>query len=364
MREEDKMENRQDLDPAAEAEGRRLLAAAFETAPAGTMLAGNTVLSGNTLTDDEMIGAELLWWQARRRISRRRRVRMLVPAGAVAALGAAAALALALTATVAGAPSARAAVSAAAAKTSAESFQVTATQYRIDTLDSSDNGFPARLTGLFDLGRGLGEMNDNGTQIRIIGGHIYVDAADSPWMPLKSLAHGKAWVEGLVPSPLKVRNAYFAITQGFNGDEPINPGTLLGLLTVAASVTAEGPASGPGWTGAKYAYTEPLSGGDGPETLSGTVYVDRQGRVRRLVTADTQVTWSSSGVKRSVTEMYDLTFAQFGVRVSVTAPPASQVYNLSPDYLHVYARGSIGASGPVSPWGPRPTSVPRHPLPR
>ena len=115
------MEDRQDLDPVIEAEGRRLLAAAFETSPAGP------VLGGTAQADHEWAEAERLRWQVRRRISRRRRMRALVPAGAVVALGGAVALVLTLAATVANAPSALAAVTAAAAKTSAVSFRVTST---------------------------------------------------------------------------------------------------------------------------------------------------------------------------------------------------------------------------------------------
>ena len=69
------MEHIQELDASTEAEGRRLLAAAFETVQAGQVLAG-----------DGPAGAELLR-RVRQRTSRRRRVRALVPAGAVAALG-------------------------------------------------------------------------------------------------------------------------------------------------------------------------------------------------------------------------------------------------------------------------------------
>ena len=55
--------------------------------------------------------------------------------------------------------------------------------------------------------------------------------------------------------------------------------------------------------------------------MSGTVYVDNQGRVRRMVTNDI---WPLS-TKGTATDTFDVTFGDFGVRVSVTAPPASQV---------------------------------------
>ena len=55
------------------------------------------------------------------------------------------------------------------------------------------------------------------------------------------------------------------------------------------------------------------------ETVSGTVDIDQQGRVRRLVTITTQ------GRYGKVTTDTDLTFGNFGAPVPVTAPPASQV---------------------------------------
>jgi hypothetical protein len=53
--------------------------------------------------------------------------------------------------------------------------------------------------------------------------------------------------------------------------------------------------------------------------VSGTVYVDQQGWVRRLVTTTRQ------GMRLDVTTDRDLTFSDFGAPAPVTAPPASQV---------------------------------------
>jgi hypothetical protein len=84
----------------------------------------------------------------RRQRSRRWRLRVLVPAGSVAALGGAAALVVTLTATVADAPSALAAVTA-AAKTSAQSFRVTSSRTEVTSPNQWDNP-PFRFTGVFD----------------------------------------------------------------------------------------------------------------------------------------------------------------------------------------------------------------------
>lgn len=328
------MDEQPDLDAFTDAAGQRLLTAALDATAFDT-----TVADGAAPGD--------LLRRVRRRISRRR-VRALVPAGAVAALGGVTALVV-TTLTVAGAPSAAAAVTAAAAKTAAETiFSVTSTQYQTNTLSSADNGPPDKMTGVFDLGRGLGEEIVDGTAARIVGGHIYVDLAGTNRPFARQLAHGKAWVEGLEPSS-SLRALSLNVSQGFDGNEPINPGTLLGLLKSAGSVKAEGAASGPGWTGTRYVFTEQLNPGGVPVTVSGTVYVDSQGRVRRLLTTQTRPIWSSSGVKGSATEFYDVTFGSFGVRPSVTAPPASQVYNIGQEFMYVNDFGGLAFSGDHPP---------------
>jgi hypothetical protein len=49
----------------------------------------------------------------------------------------------------------------------------------------------------------------------------------------------------------------------------------------------------------------------------------------------------------SITATTDVTFGGFGVRVSVTAPPASQVYALGPGYaLHLGEQGFIWVTVP------------------
>lgn len=331
------MEDWPDLDPAIEAEGRRLLTAAFATSLAGP------VPGGTAEAEHEWADAERLRRQVRRRISRRQRVRALVPAGAVVALGGAVALALTLTATVASAPSALAAVTAAAAKTSSLSFRVTST--RTAVLPSGKRP-PSRITGVFDPGRGLGEEEtkfetyDGTLHIRIVGGHIYAELTGSPFAYFHQRSHGKPWIETPLPPPKPA--ASLGLIEGFDADEPIDPAVLLGMLKSAASVQAEGPASGPGWTGTKYAFTEPpLKGAVIPMTVSGTVYVDNQGRVRRMVTKQTSTMRLTDNAIGTTTVTYDLTFDEFGVRVSVTPPPASQVYHLGNEYMYLNALGGV-----------------------
>jgi hypothetical protein len=91
---------------------------------------------------------------------------------------------------------------------------------------------------------------------------------------------------------------------------------LLAEIRQYYTVTVAGPASGPGWTGTRYAYSDPKVG------LSGTVTVDHQGRVRAM-------TGTLRGSAKGLTTVLDqtLTFSDFGVPVTVTPPPADQTLN-------------------------------------
>ena len=82
-----------------------------------------------------------------------------------------------------------------------------------------------------------------------------------------------------------------------------------------------GSASGPGWTGTRYVFAVPFP--EGQQSLTATVELDQQGRVRRLVTITTQ---------GNVTTDRDLTLGDFGAPVRVTAPSASQVIYTSRPY--------------------------------
>jgi hypothetical protein len=301
---EEPMEHVQEVDACAEAEGRRLLTTAFETAMAGDGLAG----SG-------MAGAELLR-RVRRRTSRQRRARALVPAGAVAALGGAAALAVTLTATVASAPSAFATVTAAAAKTSAESFRVTV-HGTSNELGSTSHW---EVTGEFAPSRGVGKeaMNSGKITVLYVGKRIYQNVQNTP-------RAGKPWLEFKIwPMP-----ATDIATSPQFGEEEADPSVLLSLLKSAGTVTDEGPASGPGWTGTKYGFT--VASPPDNRVATGAVDVDGKGQVRRM--AETLAVGVGRGRHFAFAE--DVTFSDFNIPVTVTVPPASQVsvfngYLLSP----------------------------------
>jgi hypothetical protein len=100
----------------------------------------------------------------------------------------------------------------------------------------------------------------------------------------------------------------------------VSPQGLLGLLQSVSQVRQTGPASGHVWTGTAYSFTFTKDFG-GPLHLvlrvEGTVGVDREGRVRQL-DADYSI-----GKTRQRSEM---TFGDFGAPVSVSAPPAREVY--------------------------------------
>jgi hypothetical protein len=110
------------------------------------------------------------------------------------------------------------------------------------------------------------------------------------------------------------------------------PQKILSVIETGAKVTAAGPASGSGWTGTRYTFTwTGKPGKDGtltlsPETVSGTVDVDQQGRTRVLVYNDR----STAGDGTVLVQTYDMTYSAFGVKVTITPPPASQTYILTP----------------------------------
>ena len=184
------------------------------------------------------------------------------------------------------------------------------------------------LSGAYDPGHGLGtELLEARTspggapvriQIRFTGRYVYTQ------VPLAG-DFTKPWNKSPVPpaaAAMPGNDIY-----GFVTDEPVSPAELSGALRSAATVRQAGSASGPGWTGTRYAFTARFPGAQ--TSVSGTVDIDQQGRVRRLVTITTQGT----GTHASITQDRDLTFGNFGAPVRVTAPPASQVGYTSTPYL-------------------------------
>jgi hypothetical protein len=145
-------------------------------------------------------------------------------------------------------------------------------------------------------------------QIRFTGGYVYTQQAPGS-------GFSKPWNKSPVPPPAAAMPG--SDIYGFVSDQPVSPVELSAVLRSAGTVRQAGSASGPGWTGTRYAFTARFPGAH--ESVSGTVDIDQHGHIRRMVTITTQ------GRYGRVTTDRDLTFGNFGAPVPVTAPPATQV---------------------------------------
>lgn len=282
-----------------------------------------TLLAGS---DDVPPGIDLLRAvreQAAARHRHRRRMRVLVSAGAVGGVVAAAATLLGTSVT--NPPSALAAVTSAMVKTSAQSYRF--------TMNGSLTLPSIRLIQHFALTGAIDPQHKRGTEL-VTGGPLrgthnfvteqvrFIDKNLYTWVsPASGLGSvGKPWDEAPIPAP-DTRASPGSELRGNTFEQPISPAELLGVLRSAAAVRYVGPASGPGWTGSKYAFTAHPAGSPAV-TVAGTVDVDQQGRVRSL---DTITRVRTKYRNPAQTETEDLTFGDFGGPVPVTAPPASQV---------------------------------------
>jgi hypothetical protein len=346
-REEDMRQERgpADLDAGAEAEARRLLAAAFETAPVRPGLAAGLAASPGPRQTASPAGDVV--GLVRGRAARARRRRVLVPAGALAL---AAAVAGGITAGVLTdrgqeAPTALQAITAALVKTSSQSFTFT------DTAAGRNGSRPLSAgpteTGAFDPVTRTGWVMDypagGGYQRTLwVGGFRYVYLSPQLASP-SEYPDGKPWTKYTQPPPLSANSPglIISITSSFfNPNEMDGPTYLLALLRSATAVREDGPASGPGWTGTGYDFTTKVTVASGArESIDGTVSVDASGRIRRLHLV---IQSHDPGSKAAVTPnglkvpavppstgeaISTLTFGGFGTPVSVTPPPASEVYS-------------------------------------
>jgi hypothetical protein len=85
--------------------------------------------------------------------------------------------------------------------------------------------------------------------------------------------------------------------------------------------------SGPGWTGTRYRFT--VSHPEGTkglvDSISCTVDVDSHGHIRSLAQTTAFVAGGKRGAAVGTIYTAEFTFSDFGVRFSVTPPPASQI---------------------------------------
>lgn len=249
----------------------------------------------------------------------RGRVRVLAVASAVAG----AALAAGITATLhmsAAALSPLSAVTSALTRTSEQSYTFsldTTVQLHSKELNSD------LVSGVYDPRQHLGtellaEHAGGQTQrahVFFIGPYLYTSVSPGA-------GFGKLWdkspraaatAAGMPPGDL----------YGFVSDQPVSPAELTVVLRSAGTAAHDsGRVSGPGWTGIKYTFTASLY--EGRESVSGAVYVDQQGRVRRLMTITTEE-GRQAAEKAVLTTDRNITFANFGAPVRVATPPASQV---------------------------------------
>jgi hypothetical protein len=303
-------DNMEDIHTDEVREARRLLATAFETLPADPATTGDGLLRA-----------------VRSRYARRRRTRALVSAaGAIAAAGTAAAVLLSVT--VAGAPSALAAVTSALSRAAAQSFRMNLVVTQHNTVAGEPAiQSPLYITGELDLKRNLGqEVLSNGWRTLIVGEEAYTELP--PAQAKMYGTAGKLWTEEprLVTEP-PYGSTGAQLAWDFNSNRPFNPQALLALLKSSAKVLDEGSVSGPSWTGTRYKFTvsHPKGTGRVVDSITCTVDVDSQGHIRRLAQATVFGANGKRGTAGKTLYTTDFTFSDFGIRFSVTPPPASQV---------------------------------------
>jgi hypothetical protein len=265
-----------------ETEARRLFAAATEDMPPEIDLLGG--------------------FAAARRQDRSRRTRK----GAVLSAGitAAAATVTAVTLTAGSAPPALVAVTSALTSTLSQSYHVVQQTNEYDTDNGQVKAYHYTCSGAADPVRQLLAMScSEDTAVREVGGYTYRLLAG----PATGHPDGKPWIR---------ETAGFSPGLDFVGIDILHTAQqLLAEIKKEATVTVAGPASGPGWTGTRYAYSNPKYG------ISGTVTVDKQGRVRAMTG-----TLRDTVKSRTVVVEQILTFSDFGVPVTVTPPPADQTF--------------------------------------
>ena len=222
-----------------------------------------------------------------------------------------------LAASGSGAPSALAVVTSALSKTAPAKYS-----FSLDSTTQMGERLVSRVlvSGMFDPGRDLGvellktsyQRHPVTARILFVGDYVYTSV--SPGSRLGTM--GTLWDKAPVPPP--------SAGYGFVSDRPVSLADLAGLLRHARAVREAGRASGARWTGTSYSFTARLSGA----SVDGIVYIDRQGRVRREITAAT--------LGHGFVMHWALALDYFVVQKTVSEPPASQVTYTSSPYWGWY----------------------------
>lgn len=264
-----------------ETEARRLLATAADDRPPGIDLLGG------------FAGAH------RRERARRMRGRAVLTAGVAVAASATAAVL-----TIGSAPSALATVTGALNRTLTQSYHLTAQEssYYIWNGQIKYRSHDT-CTGEADPARHLYSSScSNGLRVREVAGYEYIYIAGPAGHP------GKHWQRIAIASVVHL--------PAINGFTSATSQQMLSEIKKAEKVTVAGRASGPGWTGTRYAFS---GSPDAADKVSGTVDVDQQGRTRAVFVTTRMTSAINVFVMTEV-----LTFSDFGTPVTVTPPPPDQ----------------------------------------
>jgi hypothetical protein len=317
-------------------------------------------------------GAQALIKEARRR-QRRRYAAIGVVAGVV--LAAVATTVAVISATTTGARTVSQNPSGAGTATQSYRFTMTAAT---SEFVSGMQSVPQTFSGIFDPARRTGEETETSdsnapllpatsparsagqkyhTVIQVYSGrYVYVRVNARKGSPF----YGKHWIRWLslpypsgsfgagLNAPLEMTFLDMLGTRQPNvlivlAGSPTNPlvsssHDLLAALRSVGHVRKIGRSSGPGWTGTRYGFTANRVGvkqsGCGLDlSLTGTVDVDQQGRVRAIEdTLSDSHSPSTCGLKPispflqwiHLQWTVTMTFSDFGVPVHTTAPPASE----------------------------------------
>jgi hypothetical protein len=254
-----------------------------------------------------------------RRHGRSRRRRALVPSlASVAVAGLAAAVALAAS-TITGAPSAQAQIAGAVTLTGQDSYRV-----HLTSTSTKSDGAAVTTQAVYDPVRRSGRLvGEDGNEVFVLDGVVYrpvpADQAAENGLP-----EGTRWIasDQAVPGRTDPAADDFSELAGLTDEALFDPQHVLERVRSAGGVREEGRASGEDWVGTRFAFELTDRGW----LAVGTIDIDHGGRVRRLdvrVRPPAGANWARGQVV--------MEFSDFGIDVSVTAPPANQVFRDPPD---------------------------------
>jgi len=256
-----------------------------------------------------------------RRRARRQRLRRRVLVPSLATLTTASVIAVAaLVASVVtgtGTPSAQARVAAAAGRTASAGYRVRIVSTKIDKAPAPSSSATQTTEGVFNpaqrTGRLLIQGHGQGLEVRFVGDMVYTE------LHTEAGFKGKRWVaEKRSADPDVAMPAFVQLTKLAWQD----PQQALARLRSAAAVHEQGPLSGDGWSGRRYAFELTDKDGKRGTQVTGTVDVDQSGRVRRLEVTERVTTNAgrTAGTLRTVIE-----FRDYGAHETVSAPPTGEV---------------------------------------